>query len=136
MFLKAQPRTLLTGAVVILAAIYGFPGCANIGASPDAAATGMPSEGPLGRTMNRHSESFARCGRDSVSVQTGSVQRVKLKFTVTPDGRASKAEVLGMSDPDPDLQYCLLKTLGRIEFPKPKDGQAKPVLYPVTIRQD
>ena len=96
----------------------------------------MPSEGPLGRTMNRHSERFESCGRDSVTVQTGAVQRVKLKFTVTPEGRASKAEVLGMSDPDPDLQHCLLKTLARIEFPRPKDGQSKPVLYPVTIRQE
>ncbi len=124
-----------TGLLILLA-VATAPGCANIGASPDAAATDMPSEGPLGRTMNRHSEDFARCGRDSVSVQTGAVQRVKLKFTVTPEGRASKPEVLGMSDPDPDLHYCLLKALGRIDFPKPKNGQAKSVLYPITIRQD
>ncbi len=123
----------LLGAI-ILGSIILQNGCSSMGAQPDAQATDMPNEGILGSTMNHHAEDFAYCGRDSVTIQTGSIQKVKLKFNVTPEGKAEKIEVLDMSDPDPDLQLCLKRAVKKINFPKPKDGKLKPVLYPVTLK--
>ncbi len=121
------------GALILTGVILQY-GCSSMGAQPDAQATDMPDQGALGHTMNLHSEDFAYCGRDSVSIQTGSIQKIKLKFQVSPDGKADKIEVQNMSDPDPDLQVCLKRAVKKINFPKPKDGQAKPVLYPITLK--
>ena len=110
--------------------------CGGIGASPDATVTDMPDDGPLGHTMKKHAHDFESCGRDSVSIQTGSTQKLKLRFLVTAEGKASKAKVVGMTDPDPDLQLCLMKVLRKIDFPKPADGQPKPVNYPLTIKPE
>lgn len=111
-------------------------GCGSIGASPDAAATDMPSEGPIGKLMNRNSEKFANCGRESIAVQTGSSQKLKLKFTVTSEGRAKNIEILGQSGPDPDLQYCLSKLVKSLQYPLPKSGKDTEVIYPITLRPE
>lgn len=109
-------------------------GCSSMSAQPDAQVVDMPNQGALGQTMNRNSEEFAKCGRDSVSIQTGSIQKIKLKFNVTPEGKAEKIEVMEMTDPDPDLQICLKRTVKKINFPKPQDGKVKPILYPITLK--
>lgn len=103
-------------------------------AQPDAQVSDMPNQGILGQTMNRNSEEFAKCGRDSVTIQTGSVQKLKLKFNVTPEGKAEQIEVVNMLDPDPDLQLCLRRAVKKINFPKPQDGKVKSVLYPITLK--
>ena len=129
-------RVLISLQFLVAVLALNASSCGGIGASPDATVTDMPDEGPLGHTMKRHARDFEACGRDSVSIQTGSTQKVKLKFMVTAEGKAVKPKVLGMGDPDPDFQLCLMKVLKKIDFPKPADGQPKPVNYPLTIKPE
>jgi TonB family protein len=127
-------RLLATYSVFIL--LLHVSGCASIGATPEASVADMPSQGAIGKTMKANSERFAACGRDSVTVQTGSEQNIKLRFTVTPQGVVENAQIEKMSAPDPDLRSCVLHALRKIRFPAPKDGEAKNIVYPITLRPE
>lgn len=121
-------------ATVLLLAGTGLQ-CSGIGTSPDATVD-VSSHGNVGKTMARNSVKFEQCGRDSVSVQTGSAQTLELRFTVTPDGQVRNAEVESMSVPDPDLQGCVLTVLKKLKFPPPKDGKPKNISYPLTVKPE
>lgn len=86
--------------------------------------------------MQKNSEQFANCARDSITVQTGSTLKLRLKFTVTPEGRAMNPQILNLREPDPDLRLCLIRVIKRIEFPKPADKQPKEINYPITLKAD
>lgn len=96
----------------------------------------MPSRGPVGRTMKANSEKFLACARDSVSVQTGSPQKVQLDFTIDSEGRVAKMSVSNMSAPDPDLYDCVRRTLRKIQFPPPSDGLSKKITYPLVFKPE
>lgn len=124
----------LTGTIILV--MVFAPGCGGMQARPEATVGEMPSQGPVGRTMKANSDKFAACGRDSVSIQTGSAQKMQLSFVVDPEGRVQKPNITNMSEPDPDLYDCVRRTLKRIQFPKPKDGKSKPVTYPLSIKPE
>ena len=128
-------KTLGGFGVVLLPLALGG-GCGGVGATPDAKLGDMPSKGPVGRTIRGSSEKFLACARDSVTVQTESIQEMKLKFTVEADGSVKRAAVIDMSAPDPDLQACVLKTLRKLNFPKPSDGKPKEIKYPLVLKPD
>jgi len=125
---------LLLAMPLAFAALAG--GCATVGAVPDASVGPMPSDGPVGKTMSANAEKFERCGRDAVTVQTGSVQNIQLRFTVEADGSVQKPQIERMDFPDPDLYSCVLRVLKKLQFPKPKDGKSKVVKYPLVIRPE
>lgn len=106
------------------------------GEKPDASVGAMPSNGPVGKTMRANSEKFVACGRDSVSVQTGTTQHIKLGFTVAADGKVQNAKILEMSEGDPDLYSCVLRVLRKLGFPKPKDQKPKNITYPLVLRPE
>ncbi len=110
--------------------------CAYIGAAPDASMAPPPSDGAIGKTMKSHSQKFENCARDSVTVQTGATQQVKLLFIVSPQGKVLNAEIPLMSTPDPDLRSCILRVLRKIEFPIPEDRKQKNITYPLTLRPE
>ena len=95
-----------------------------------------PTKGPVGKTMKANSEKFATCARDSVTVQTGSIQRLILRFTIDADGHVHKPRISNMSAGDPDLHGCVLRTLSRIKFPPPQDGESKEITYPLVLRPE
>lgn len=116
--------------------ILTIMGCGGIQARPDAVVGEMPSQGPVGRTMKANTEKFATCGRDSVTIQTGSPQRMQLNFLVDAEGHVQKPEIANMSAPDPDLYDCVRRALKRIQFPAPKDRKAKKVTYPLVLKPE
>ena len=112
-------------------------GCGGIGILPDAKVEKMSSNNEeIGKIIKRHTQKFEECGKDSVSIQTGSTQNLKLKFQVDGDGSIKKASVERMNEPDPDLQSCILRTLKRISFPKPLDGKPQYVSYALTLKSE
>lgn len=111
-------------------------GCSAIPAKPDASMGDAPSNGPVGRTMNTHSEKFVSCARDAVSVQTGSTQHIQLRFVVDPDGSVKRATIDSMTAPDPDLHNCLLHQLRKVKFPPPADGKSKTITYPLVLKPE
>lgn len=80
---KARERASLTmtevkkavGFVTSIALIVLWNGCASVPARPDARLGEMPTTGPVGSTFAKNGEKFVRCGRDAVSIQTGSSQK-------------------------------------------------------------
>lgn len=129
-----QPTGL--GALLILTFFFTMAGCGGIQARPDAVVGEMPSKGPVGRTMKANAEKFAACGRDSVTIQTGSPQKLQLNFIVDAEGRVQKPEIVNMSAPDPDLYDCVRRALKRIQFPLPKDGKSQKVTYPLVLKPE
>lgn len=125
-----------TKIVIVTTFLITLFGCGGIGSTPDAEVTDMPTEGPIGKVMHKNSEKFANCGRDSIAVQTGSIQKLRLKFMVDPEGKAKNVEILGQSGPDPDLQYCLSRIVKATKFPLPKSGNDTQVIYPLTLRPE
>lgn len=111
-------------------------GCSSVAARPDASVEETPSHGPVGRTFAANSPKFAACGRDSVTIQTGTTQHLKLRFKVDPNGRVESAQIESMSSSDPDLYNCVLRTLKHLQFPKPKDQKEKNLTYPLTIKPE
>ena len=110
--------------------------CGGLGAAPDASIGSTPSKGPVGKTIRSSSDKFLICARDSVSIQTGTTQQLQLLFTVEGDGSVKSARVEKMSEPDPDLQGCVLRTLRRLKFPAPTDGNPKKITYPLVLRPE
>lgn len=86
--------------------------------------------------MRANSEKFLMCARDSVSVQTGSPQKMQLNFTIDAQGRVQKTAISDMSAPDPDLYDCIRKALRKIQFPPPNDGKAKHITYPLVLKPE
>lgn len=130
------PYSICTPLATLLIAIV-VSACTTVGgASPGASVDDTPTHGPVGRTMKKFSEKFAACGRDSVTVQTGTTQRLKLHFQVDQNGRVQNPKITSMSGGDPDLYNCVVGTLRRIEFPPPSDHQAKSIIYPLTLRPE
>lgn len=114
-----------------------FFGCGGIGILPDAKVEKMSSDNEeIGKIIKKHSRKFEACGKDSVSIQTGSTQNLKLKFQIDGDGSIKKALVERMNEPDPDLQVCILRTLKRISFPRPFDGKPQYVSYALTLKSE
>ncbi|HRK01985.1 MAG TPA: tryptophan--tRNA ligase, partial [Oligoflexia bacterium] len=111
-------------------------GCASVPATPEAQLGPMPTTGPVGSTFSKHGEKFVNCGRDAVTIQTGSTQRIDFRFTILPSGVVAKPRIDGMSSPDPDLHGCLLRALAKVQFPKPKDKKPKEIGYTITIRPE
>jgi hypothetical protein len=113
-----------------------FIGCASFGGgeSPDAILVEDKGKGAVSKTFRTHSEKLANCARDSITVQTGTTQEIQLAFDVTAEGKVSHPEILSMSAPDPDLRECVLRTLRKISFPKPKDGQVQKIRHPITLK--
>ena len=105
----------------------------STGEVPDAKVGTPQSKGPVGRTMKTHSEKFAACARDAVTVQTGSIQKIVLGFQIDAEGRVTRAKIKSMSMGDPDLHDCVLRRLRKITFPKPADGQTKSIEWPLTL---
>lgn len=105
-----------------------------MGTAPEASLGEMPSTGPVGRTMREHSRAFINCGADSVTVQTGTVQNLQIRFSIDKEGKVVKSEIETMSMPDPDLRSCILGKLRKIEFPKPADKKQKDIRYPLIIK--
>src|SRR5690242_12283857 len=103
--MMSSKKTLFTLSLIFIS------GCASVGSAPEASLGEMPSSGPVGRTMQEHSKAFIGCGADSVSVQTGTVQNLQLRFALDKDGRVIKSEIEKMSAPDPDLRACVLGKL-------------------------
>lgn len=101
---------------------------------PDASVDSPKGEGPVAKTFRANNEKFAFCARDSVTVQTGSTQNIRLLFTVTPDGSVEKTEIDDMTAPDPELRACVLHHLRAMRFPKPKDGKPKRLAYPLVFK--
>jgi hypothetical protein len=131
MLLALRVSTLLS----LISALF-ITSCSSVTGAPDAEVGKMPSSGPVGKTMRANSEKFAACARDSVTIQTGTVQNVQLRFQIDAQGIVKKAKVDSMTLGDPDLHSCVLRTLYKIRFPKPGDGKQKDILYPLSLRSN
>ena len=108
---------------------------ATIGETPDAKfVSPHGSKGAASVTIEKHRDRFVHCGRDSVTIQTGTTQHLELKFTVSEEGSVAKADIVQMSAPDPDLYSCVLHVLKGLEFPKPKSGKPAQVSYPLILK--
>ncbi len=107
-------------ATLLLFYIIFTVSCGSIGGATPDAKTEVTGDSPYIESLKKKSHAFEECGRDSVSVQTGSIQKIKIRFTVTAEGKVVKPDILDMSDPDPDLRYCILRNLKNIEMPKSK----------------
>ena len=113
-----------------------LPACATMGAQPQASLGDVPSKGPVGKTITANSEKFAACARDSVTVQTGLVQTLQLRFMLDEKGDVTRSRIDQMSSPDPDLRTCVLLRLRRIKFPSPGDRKPKDIHYPLVLRPE
>lgn len=123
-------------AALATALLFSAAGCGSLGAQPDADVGKMPGDGPVAKTMRANSEKFKVCGRDSVSVQTGTEQKLQLRFWVSPEGSVTKAKVENMKGPDPDLHVCIVRALKKMKFPPPSDGKDTEITYPLTLRPE
>ena len=123
-------------AAIVTALVASGLNCGGVGATPEASLAEVPSKGPVGKTIHKNSDKFVACARDSVTIQTGTTQNLKLKFTITPDGHVTRASVEGISSPDPDLQGCVVKALKRLTFPPPGDKIAKQINYPLVLKPE
>lgn len=129
-------KKLLGVILVLILSVFEITGCATVAATPDASVGDTPSKGPVGRTMRSNSPKFAACARDSVTVQTGTTQNMQLRFLIDANGNVTRSTVEKMNGPDPDLRGCILRALNRIQFPKPDDGKAKDIQYPLILRPE
>jgi hypothetical protein len=86
--------------------------------------------------MKANKKKFESCGRDSITVQTGTAQKIMLRFTVGANGRVTDATVDQMQGPDPDLYDCVVKVVKGITFQKPHDDQPKEITYPLVLRPE
>lgn len=128
-------RAMKRLSLSLLFAFLAFtPGCGTIGSTPDASVASAPTKGPVGQTIEENNSKFVHCARDSVTVQTETIQKLTLDFTIDGQGFVKEADIAQMTAPDPDLRGCILYTLKKIRFPAPKDGKSKKIQYPLTLR--
>ena len=122
----AAPGTEATGAVPAADAdsVFKFdPKALHISA-------GMDPE-VFRRIIGKRKSTIKVCYRKALAKDPKAQGDVKLKFTITPTGRVSAAEVLGSTLKDADAEECLVRTIQRLRFPVPPEGGARvEVEYP------
>lgn len=59
---------------------------------------------------------------------------VKTSFIIGESGQVARAHVRSSTLDDTKMEHCVLSTLSKLMFPKPRHGEPMLVLYPVTFR--
>lgn len=114
-----------------------FQACAGLPpATPQASIAEIPNKGPVARTVKENESKILFCARDSVSVQTGTTQKIQIQFRIDEKGAVTHARILSMTAPDPDLHDCVLKRWRQLPFPAPKDQKPKLLDYPLVLKPE
>ncbi|MCC7384517.1 MAG: hypothetical protein IT384_21900 [Deltaproteobacteria bacterium] len=83
--------------------------------------------GSVQGSMSAHNELFRRCFEHS-QVKSGSA---RLRFRVSPEGRAESATLEALAPESPELSACLLRALSMVSFEAEAAGAD--VVYPIQL---
>ncbi|MFN3197117.1 MAG: AgmX/PglI C-terminal domain-containing protein [Bradymonadia bacterium] len=82
--------------------------------------------GSVHRTINAHMPLFKRCYLKALQRDPSLAGRVKVVFTVTPDGTVTEATSEGMNE----VKGCMEATGKRVKFPAHSEGKPMKIAYP------
>ncbi|HOX43893.1 MAG TPA: AgmX/PglI C-terminal domain-containing protein [Myxococcota bacterium] len=90
---------------------------------------GLP-RGVVAAHMQAHWLQFKYCYEQQLGRTPDLRGKVVTTFTIGPEGRVAEASVLQSTAESADLEACLLRSLRRLRFPRPRGGGEVLVTYP------
>lgn len=84
------------------------------------------------RYIKRNIQKLTYCYEKQLLVKPTLKGTVTVEFTISADGLVAAAKAAGMKDTD--VESCIAGYVKAIEFPKPKNGRAVMVAYPLTFK--
>jgi TonB family protein len=88
----------------------------------------------VGDYINRHWNRLKFCYSRELSRDPNLYGKITVNFTIGAEGRVFEADILQTTMNDNNVEQCVLRTMRRIRFPKPKGGGEVIVTYPFMFR--
>jgi len=88
----------------------------------------------VGDYINRHWNQLKYCYSNELGRSPNLYGKITVTFIIGANGRVSEADVLQTTMNDTNVEQCVLRTMRRIRFPKPKGGGEVIVTYPFMFR--
>jgi TonB family protein len=88
------------------------------------------SKSLVGEYLGRYWSQFKWCYSRELDKDPNLYGKVTVTFTISKEGRVSEALVLNSSMNDMNVESCVLRTIRRINFPRPDGGGEVIVTYP------
>jgi TonB family protein len=88
------------------------------------------SKSLVGEYLGRYWSQFKWCYSRELDKDPNLYGKVTVTFTISEAGRVSEASVLNSSMNDMNVESCVLRTIRRINFPRPDGGGEVIVTYP------
>lgn len=95
----------------------------------DTSLLGQLEPAQVQKVLESNGKALDTCSRaDKSGAYAG---KIELKLTIGPSGRANSIEVRKSSPKSPAVESCLTDAFKKIEFPKPKNGKAQIIRFPL-----